>query len=386
MLNLSFFITGFASISWIIYGINHLNMHRAFASENSEQIYQCILALSMPLLIIWTIFILIKNTFSEKRTAYYLYSLNEQIKKQAAYIETLEQTVSLVGTDIKSYRLLQEFNLLVSDLNEILSDIIKRSNSISSAQLEHLWTQTAGGERWIIAKTFIEITNYQAGFSEHLQEKAHKDTLLKGNILEFNARYKALHTLLKENDTQKMFYNMIEYGSLGKVFDILVPIMQTLSNNPQSQTQTKPIVKEQAPKPVQNSFSLVEEPLAFPSFLSQSAEEDLNETKDSFQHKVQENNKEDSQELRAVKNDYSSDEETDSFTTRSSTPIISNFTQTQMALRSIKQEETPKKKEERKTPVISLDELEKEINASPDNNYDEYAYPFGAWLDGKKKN
>ena len=33
--------------------------------------------------------------------------------------------------------------------------------------------------------------------------------------------------------------------------------------------------------------------------------------------------------------------------------------------------------------IISLDELEKEIDASPDNNYDEYAYPFGAWLDDK---
>ena len=51
---------------------------------------------------------------------------------------------------------------------------MKRSNSTSSAQLEHLWFQTAGGQRWIIAKTFIEITDYQAGFSDHLQEKAYK--------------------------------------------------------------------------------------------------------------------------------------------------------------------------------------------------------------------
>ena len=41
-------------------------------------------------------------------------------------------------------------------------------------------------------------------------------------------------------------------------------------------------------------------------------------------------------------------------------------------------------KNERKAPVISLDELEQEINSSPDNNYDEYAYPFGAWLNDKK--
>ena len=32
---------------------------------------------------------------------------------------------------------------------------------------------------------------------------------------------------------------------------------------------------------------------------------------------------------------------------------------------------------------LVVNELEKEIDASPDNNYDEYAYPFGAWLDDK---
>lgn len=382
MLNISFFIAGFASISWLIYSFNHLNIHSAFASGNIEQAYQCTLVLLIPLFIIWAIFILIKNTFSERRTAYYLFNINEQIKKQTESIETLGQAISLAGTDIKGYHLLQEFNLLVSDINEILSDIMKRSNSISSAQLEHLWTQTAGGERWIFAKTFIEITSYQAGFSEHLQEKAYKDNLLKGSILEFHARYKALHSLLKENDYQKTFYNMIEYGSLGKVFDILVPIAQTLNNT--NQTQTKPVIQEQSQKPVQNTFSLTEEPLAFPSFLSQTSEEYSNETVEKLQQKFIAPQKEESPNLRASKDRLSPNKEAPSFDEKPSTPIISNFTQTQMALRSIKQTENKRPQEERKTPVISLDELEKEINASPDNNYDEYAYPFGAWLDGKK--
>ena len=30
------------------------------------------------------------------------------------------------------------------------------------------------------------------------------------------------------------------------------------------------------------------------------------------------------------------------------------------------------------------DELEKEINATPENNYDEYTYPFGKLFDDKK--
>ena len=382
MLNISFFIAGFASISWLIYSITHFSMYSSLASANIEQSYQCILVLLIPLFIIWAIFILIKNVFSEKKTAYYLFNITQQIKKQAESIENLEQSLSLAGADVKTYRLLQEFNILISDINETLSDIMKRSNSTSSAQLEHLWSQTAGGQRWIIAKTFIEITDYQAGFSDHLQEKAYKNSLLKGSILEFYARYKALHSLLKENDYQKTFYNMVEYGSLGKVFDILAPIAQTL--NTTNQPQTKPIIKQQAQKTEQKPFNLTEEPLSFPSFLSQSTEESPNEQIKTSQQTLIEDENEPVQTLRAVKEDFSPNNDEASSQEPTPEPIISNFTKTQMALRSIKQSEKTNPQEERKTPVISLDELEKEINASPENNYDEYAYPFGAWLDGKK--
>ena len=58
-----------------------------------------------------------------------------------------------------------------------------------------------------------------------------------------------------------------------------------------------------------------------------------------------------------------------------------------MAIRNIKKPtlaqpspSTPK----RQAPVISIDEIEKEINASPENNFEDMAYPFGAWSNGKK--
>ena len=369
MFNIYFFIAGFASISWIIYGYKKLGIYVAFTSQNVELAYQSILVLLIPIALLWWIFVTIKNIHTEKRTAYYLYGINEQIKKQETSLNNLEQVLSLISTDIKNNRILQEFNLLVSDINEILSDIIKRSNSISSAQLEHLWTRTSGGEHWIITKTFIEISSYQTDFSEHLQEKAKKDNLLKGSILEFDARYKAFHSLLKNNDQQKIFYEMIEYGSLGKVFDILTPIAQALTNN--GKTFSKPKINEQQPK-VTPSFTLSEEPLSFPSFLSKTDTSVNNtERQNTTINKIQPV-KESQQKLENA--DFSAD-----------TPIISSFTQTQMALRNIKQsEKIEEKRTERKTPTISLDELEKEINASPENNYDEYAYPFGAWLDGKK--
>ena len=85
------------------------------------------------------------------------------------------------------------------------------------------------GERWLIAKTFIETYNFQTGFAGHLLQKAQKDSLLRGSILEFEARIKSLCRLLEIHDTQRIFYNMVEYGALGKVYGIISPIASQLS-------------------------------------------------------------------------------------------------------------------------------------------------------------
>ena len=99
--------------------------------------------------------------------------------------------------------------------------------------MEHLWNRTAGGERWLIAKTFVETYNFQPVFIEHLKEKAQKDTLLKGSILEFEARIHCLYQLLESDDTQQIFYNMIQYGAMGKSYNILAPIAAQLKETNQ---------------------------------------------------------------------------------------------------------------------------------------------------------
>lgn len=168
--------------------------------------------------------------------------------------------------EIKNGFILHEFDTLIADANEILSDIIKRSNSISSAQMEHLWNRTAGGERWLIAKTFIETYNFQTGFAGHLLQKAQKDSLLRGSILEFEARIKSLCRLLEIHDTQRIFYNMVEYGALGKVYGIISPIASQLSPDtnssqiekdcPQDKTVQQPLRRENIVSPQTNCPSL----------------------------------------------------------------------------------------------------------------------------------
>lgn len=384
MLNVPFFIAAFTSVFWMFYSVKQFHIS-IFANSTPEQIYQAVFILMFPIAIIWGIVALIKNSATEREFFRYIYLLADQIKKNTENATKLEQTILSSVQTIKNGVTLQEFNALVADTNEILSDIIKRSNSVSSAQLEHLWTRTSGGERWLMSKTFIEINNYQAGFTDHLEKKAIKDTLLKGSILEFIARYKMLHSLLESQDTKKIFYNMIEYGVLGKVYDTLVPIAVRL-NNQQKQPSPEAFADQKATLEHENksnptTFTLAEEPLVFPSFLSQTEDETIQ----SPQPTHEEPNNIDVG-LRAIREEILTPDTKDA---KPQAPIISRFSQTETALRNIHIVDSNEKSTQdipsRKAPIISLDELEKEINASPENNYDEYSYPFGAWLNEKNK-
>lgn len=387
MLNISFFITAFSSIFWLIYSLRFINI-QALSTGNTELLFQSLIIILLPIALVWGVFSVIKSHFTEQKVFHCLYNSLNQIRKNIEDTTELSQNLVNTQSEIKNGFLFQEFNFLISDINEILSDIIKRSNSVSSAQLEHLWAQTSGGERWIMAKTFIEIVDYQSEFSSHLRQKALKDSLLKGNILEFCARYKTIKALLK-NSHNEIFYNIIVSGALGKTFDILNSIAENLSSQDLPPSYTEKNTRQ--PEPVkQNFFKPAEENLEFPSFLSNPE----NNTPDISPAPIKieptmDKSEETDDNLKAIRDEILAleppeTEEEHIIEHITPAPVITGFTQTQMALRDIKNSAQNKPETEKRTPIISLEELEKEINSSPENNYDEYAYPFGAWLDGKK--
>lgn len=322
----------------------------------------------MPILLIWGIFAVIKNYYSANSSSRQINKTLVQLNRNIEAVNALGNALLNTEIELKSSFALREFDTLVSDANEVLSDIIKRSNSISSTQMEHLWSRTAGGERWLIAKTFIETYNFQPGFTEHLLQKAQKDSLLKGSILEFHTRYQNLHELLDTFDKQKLFYNMIEFGAFGKVYRIITPIAETLyTSNKENSAQNKSTYRPATPE-----LPLTEEPLSFPSFFNEEQRLKAPSNKTQRQQIAE-------PALSASQQNISP------------APIINSFANTQSALHSFKQMEAPyfdnstPANTQPKRKIISLDELEKEINASPENNYDEYAYPFGTWSDEKKK-
>lgn len=315
----------------------------------------------MPVILIWSIFIIVKNFYTHKSNSSHIYNILDQLKKNVDVAAAIGNALLNTEVELKSSFALREFDTLVSDINEVLAEIIKRSNSISSSQMEHLWTRTAGGERWLIAKTFIETFNFQPGFSEHLTQKAGKDSLLRGSILEFHARYQNLQDLLETFDKQKIFYSMIEYGALGKVFRILTPIAETLCND--KKTNTSP---QESYRPIAPELPLSAPSVPFPSFLQEELPSTPLKKTPSFRQPEQK-----IAPSLQVKEQHVS-------------PISNSFGDAAPALQNLKNT-NKSTSEPTKRKIISLDELEKEINASPENNYDEYAYPFGNWPNEKNK-
>ncbi len=390
MLNTSFFIAAFSSILWFLYGLKHINPQDM--SGAPESFYQTIFAIFFPIGLIWGIFAILKSIEEQKDIRLQNLRITEQLNKNTETTNALNCALIALEKEFKNSFMLQEVDILISDCNEILSDIIKRSNSISSAQMEHLWNRTAGGERWLIAKTFIETHNYQPGFTDHLISKAQKDSLLKGSILEFEARTRSLYQLLEIHDTQRIFYNMIEFGAMGKVYNIITPIAEKLKK-----MNENPKMEKASPQQTSKEFNLTEESSDhFPSFLSQpdkiKAEQSVNfqPQKQSLQEKAsakessfpQQSNIEEG--MKAIR-----DELLSSSKSEKKPETLKSFANTQNALRKLRTEPSfehtqSKPKQSKANKVISLAEIEKEIESSPENNYDEYAYPFGAWIDEKK--
>ncbi len=349
MLNISFLTLIATSTAWIFFCIKNL----PFNTYAPAEVYQFIHIMFIPLFAVWCIYAIIKNIYQSLQNNRKAIFFLEQIKKNSDSIDAINSTITNYTKELRDNIILQQSDNLISDINETLSEIIKRSNSISTSQMEYLWQRASDGKRWLIAKTFIETNNFQTGFIEHIQEKANKDPLLKGSILEFYAKYKNLTSLLENHDTYKILSSTVENGALGKVFNILSPIALSLSEQNNKQQTTKTTKETKNPN--------VSEATEIPSFLTAESEARQTKQQSSNQNMVEEG-------LKAIREEL---------TKPTPKTNITTFASTQSALRNLKPEI-------KKSNIISIDELEREINASPDNNYDTSISPLGDWLDEKK--
>lgn len=183
-----------------------------------------ILFVSLPLLLGWGIFGFINNALNNAKANRQMQKLFAQMKKNQDYSDLLARVMLNSEQSAKSYYELNRFDLLIADMNELLSEFISRQRIASEEQIEYLWTKFQNGGKWSFGKVIIENYNRQPNFQQKVLVNVLADNMLSGTVLEFCARYNTLVDLLNKYDTEKIFLEMIETGVMGKVYAILAPI------------------------------------------------------------------------------------------------------------------------------------------------------------------
>ena len=227
MLALSFFTVVFSSLMWFIYAVIHIADkfgRDGLASAGIMDISIHLAFILLPIFVVWMIFGIISQYLHNQNFNRNLFYLLGQMKKNQDYSDLLARIMLEGEQQIKDGFAVQQFDLFISDMNELISDIIQRSSLASAEQIERLWSKVRNGGKWAFGKVIIEVYQNQPSFQMRILEKAANDKVLAGTIMEFCARYLGTVELFEKHDQEKIFLSMIENGVLGKVYSIFSPL------------------------------------------------------------------------------------------------------------------------------------------------------------------
>lgn len=235
MLTILFFIAVFSSLTWLSYILLYINDQLSGAALSSLPAVQVALyagLVVLPLWVVWQIFGFISQFYKTRNIDMRLQQLFAQMKKNQDYTDLVVRVMLDAEHEIKDGFVINKFDVFVADMNEILADIAQRCNAASSLQLEQLWSRVKNGERWTIAKALVEAAESHSNFAAYLAQKAQKDKVFRGTLLEFCSRYQNLYALLEKHDRDRTFITIVETGVMGKVYSILAPAAEGLEQLP----------------------------------------------------------------------------------------------------------------------------------------------------------
>ena len=227
MLAFSFFAAIFSSLVWLIYAVAYVQdntVGTSFSSLGIVDISIYVAFVVLPILVLWMVFGYINQHINNQKTSKALYQLFIQMRKNQEYADLIARIMLESEQQIKDGFILNRIDILISDMNELIAEIINRAALASRDQIESLWSRVKNGGKWALGKVIIEINQNQPNFQMRLYEKAQNDLVLAGTILEFCARYQNILTLLNKHDSERVFLNVVETGVFGKVFTILAPL------------------------------------------------------------------------------------------------------------------------------------------------------------------
>lgn len=289
MLAVSFFTVIFSSLLWLIYAIRFIKDSLAgisFFDAGIANILLYALLVCAPIFLVWSVFGHVNQYFNNRNVNLQLRKLMSQMKKNQDYSDLLARILIESEGHLKDGFVLSKFDLLIADMNELLSEIIRNCKIASAEQIESLWNRVQNGGKWAFGKVLIEINNAQPNFKKKVFEKASFDNILAGTVMEFCARYQAVVKMLEKHDGDKVFLNMIENGVMGKVFSILAPVSDELRRNRDAvqifeedagipQPAKKP-TKTKAPRPAPESLRATRD------YDEENEEDDYTDGKKSF--------------------------------------------------------------------------------------------------------
>lgn len=246
MVTVALFGAVFSSVIWLFCALRFVSVSlsgMSFFDAGIVNVLLYVLFVCLPIFLLWLIFGFVGQFWHNRTSERQLFKLFAQMKKNQEYSDLLARIMLESEQNLKSCAALDRFDLLVSDINELLSEIILRCRLASPEQIEHLWSKVQNGGKWSFGKVVIENYNRQPGFQKRVFTDASQDNLLAGTILEFCARYQTLLSLLEKNDREKIFLNIVETGVLGKVFAVMAPVADEIRRTrdaASSFTDTKP--------------------------------------------------------------------------------------------------------------------------------------------------
>ena len=227
VLAFAFFAAIFSSLCWLIYALAYVSdniVGISFSSLGIVDISVYTAFVIFPVFLLWMVFGYINQHINNQKTAKALYQLFMQMKKNQDYTDLVARIMLESEQQIKDGFILSRIDILISDMNELIAEIINRAALASREQIESLWSRVRNGGKWALGKVIIEINQNQPNFQMRLFDKAQNDTVLSGSILEFCARYQNILALLSKHDAERVFLSVIETGVFGKVFTILAPL------------------------------------------------------------------------------------------------------------------------------------------------------------------
>nr|QJR98142.1 hypothetical protein PlAlph_1460 [uncultured Alphaproteobacteria bacterium] len=251
MLILSFFATVFISVLWLVYAGIYLSARFAetdFYTLGLNDAVLCAVFVLLPLLVlfgIWGRFCCLRHEMGLQKQ---FSLLSAQMRQNQEYSDIIARLL-LKNSQLQSHAFaMGKIDLYIGEMNEILSDILRRYRLLDENGMREVWTTVKLGNRWGFAKAFVDLYNSEDNFGERLFSLAKEQTLLAGGLTEFCARYTRLLGLLKIHDEENILQDVIETGVFGRVFAVFAPVVRSL-NEKEPEQKAVPF-SEAMPDPV----------------------------------------------------------------------------------------------------------------------------------------